>query len=79
MLAKQYVTKQLMDHWRNQIIFRDKWKWKHEDPKSMGLSKSASKREVNNDIVWPLETRKIVSKQPNLIPKATKENKQSQS
>ena len=41
-----------MDNWRNQIgnqkIPRDKWKWKwkHEDLKSMGCSKSSSKKEV---------------------------------
>ena len=38
------------DHWRNQTgnqkIPRDKWQWKHDDPKPMGCSKSGSKREV---------------------------------
>ena len=37
MEAKQYVTKLPMDHWRNQRgnqeIPRDKWQWKHDDPK----------------------------------------------
>ena len=41
---------QPMDHQRNQRgnqkIPKDKWKWKHDDPKPMGLSKSISKREV---------------------------------
>ena len=50
MEAKQYATKQPMDHWRNQTgnlkIPRDKWQWKHDDPKPMGCSKSGSKREV---------------------------------
>ena len=40
MAAKQYATKQPVDHWRNQRgnqkIPKDKWKWKHEDPKPMG-------------------------------------------
>ena len=35
MQAKQYVTKEPMDHRRNQRenqkIPRDKWKWKHDD------------------------------------------------
>ena len=35
MEAKQYVTKQPIDHWRNkrwyQTTPRDKWKWKHDD------------------------------------------------
>ena len=33
-----------MDHWgsqrRNQEIHGDKWKWKHNDPRSMGFIKS---------------------------------------
>ena len=42
--AKQYATKQPMDPWRNQRgnqkIPRDRWKWKYNDPKPMGCSKS---------------------------------------
>ena len=45
--AKQYTTKQPMDHWINQRgnrkITREKWKWKHDDPKPMQRSKSSSK------------------------------------
>ena len=37
----------------------DKWKWKHNDPKSMGCSKSSSKREIYSDTGLPQETRKI--------------------
>ena len=44
MEAKQYATKQPMDHWRNQRKFfkihRDKRKWKHNDPKPMGCGKA---------------------------------------
>ena len=40
MEAKQYATKQPRDHWRNQRgnqkISRNKWQWKHDDPKPMG-------------------------------------------
>ena len=43
MEAKQYVTKQPMDHWRNQRgnqkIPRGKWQWKHNCPKAMGHSR----------------------------------------
>ena len=53
MEAKQYTTKQLMDHWRNQRgnkkIPRDKQKQKHDDPRPMGCSKSGSKRETDSD------------------------------
>ena len=42
--AKQYASKQQMDHWRNQKgnqkIHRNKWQWKHDDPKPMGCSKT---------------------------------------
>ena len=34
---------------RNQKIPRDKWKRRHNDLKSMGCSKSSSKREVYRD------------------------------
>ena len=43
--GKQYAIKQSMDHWRNQKgnlkIPTDKWKWKHDNPKPMGCSKSS--------------------------------------
>ena len=43
MEAKQYDTKQPMDHWKNQRgnqkLTRDKWKQKHDNPKSMGCTK----------------------------------------
>ena len=49
MEAKQYTTKQPRDHWRsqkgNKKIPRNKWQWKHDDPKPMGCSKSSSKGE----------------------------------
>ena len=56
-----------MDHWVNQ---REKKKWKHDDSKLMGHSKSSSKRTVN-DTSLPQAVRKISNKQPNLISKAT--------
>ena len=79
MEAKQYATKQPMDCWRNQRgnqkIPRDKWKWKHDDPKLTGCSKSSSKMEVYSNIILPQETRKVSNKQPNLTPKATRERR----
>ena len=66
-----------MDHWRhqrgNQKIPRDKWKPKHNDSKPVGWSKSSSKREVYSNTILPQETRNISNKQPNLTPKATRE------
>ena len=45
---------------------KDKWKWKHKFPKSMGCSKSNSKKEVHSDTCLPQEARKITNKQSNL-------------
>ena len=46
-------------------------------PKPMGHSKSSSKREVYSDTSLPQETRKISNKQPNLTPKATRNEEQT--
>ena len=63
MEAKQYATKQPRDHWRNQRgnqkIPRNKWQWKHDDPKPMGCTKSSTKREVYSNTILPQERRKI--------------------
>ena len=62
MEAKQYVTKQPRDHWRNQSrnqkIPRDKWQWKLDDPEPMGCGKSSSKKEAYSYTRIPKETRK---------------------
>ena len=47
----------------------------HNDPKVLGHSKSSSKREVYSNTILPQETRKISNKQPNLIPKATRDRR----
>ena len=61
--AKPYVTKQTMDHWinqkRNKKMPKEKWKWKHNDPKPMGCCKSSSNTEVYRNTILPQETRKI--------------------
>ena len=41
----------------------------------MGYSKSGSKKEVYRNTNLPLETRKTSNKQPNFIPKATRETR----
>ena len=59
---KYYATKQQMVHWRNQRgdqkISGDKLKQKHNDPISLGHSKSNSKREVYSDTSIPQESLK---------------------
>ena len=47
METKQHATKKPMGQWWNQRgnlkIPRNKWQWKHDDPKPMGHSKSSSR------------------------------------
>ena len=54
-------------------ICEDKWKWKHNDPKPMGCSKSSSKKEVYSNTMVPQETGKISNKEPNLTRGITRE------
>ena len=75
--VKQYATKQPMNHGRNQRgnqkILWDKWQQWHNDPKSMGHSKSCSEREVYSNIILSQETRKISNKPSYFTPKATRD------
>ena len=63
MEAKQYTTKYPRDQWRNQRgnqkLPRNKWQWKHNDPKPVGFSKSSSKRGFYSNKIVPQETRKV--------------------
>ena len=60
----------------NQKIYGDKWKWKHNGPKSLGWSKKCSEREFYSRIGLPQKARKISNKQPNHIPKETRRKKE---
>ena len=68
--AKQDAPKHPIDQWRNQrwdqTIHEDKWKGKHKGPKSLGCSKSSSKRQVYGTTGLPQKTIKISNKKPNL-------------
>ena len=66
LLNNQEITEEIRG---NHKIPRNKWQWKHNDPKPMGCSKSSSKREVYGNTILPQETRNISNKQPNLTPK----------
>ena len=46
---------------------------KTQQSKSMGCNKSISERPVYNFKILPKEMRKISNKQPNVMPKATRE------
>lgn len=60
--TKQCTPRKQIDKWRNQReiqkIPRDKWKWKHSLPKSLGQNKVRSKREVYNNRDQTQETKK---------------------
>ena len=43
-------------------MHRNKWKWKHDNPKPMGFSKSSAKRKVHSNISLPQETREKPNK-----------------
>ena len=60
---------------RNQNMHRNKWKWKHNNPKPMGHCKSSANRKVHSITGLPQETRKKSNKWPNSTPKATWEGR----
>ena len=70
METKQHATKKPVgQQWiqrGNLKIPKNKWQWKHNDPKPMGWSKCSYKREVYSNTILPQETRNISNKQPNL-------------
>ena len=57
---------------RNQKHLETNEKWKYNMPKSMGCSKSSSRRKAQSDAGLPKETRKISRKQSNFTPKGTR-------
>ena len=59
LLSNQFFTKEIKE---KQKIPRDKWKWKHNDPKLMRYSKIHCKREVYSNTTLSQETRKISNK-----------------
>lgn len=79
MEAEQCASKQPTDQWRNQRgnkkMPKDKWKWKHHDPKPMRCSQSCSKREVYSNSSLSQETRRISHKIPNFTVKADRERR----
>ena len=79
MEIKQHISKQPTGYWRNQKgnqkISRNKWQWKHNNPKPMGCSKSSSKREVYSNTILPQEIRKTQNRQPYFTPKKTRKRR----
>ena len=55
LLNNQQITEEI-----NQNMHRNECKWKHSNPKPMGLSKSSAKGKVQSNTSLPQETRKKV-------------------
>ena len=73
--AKQYATKQPMDHWRNEREIKRYLDTNEENmrSKTYGMQQDSSKKEVYSNTCLPQETRKSSNKQPKLTPKRTRE------
>ena len=70
-LNNQQITEK--NQKRNQNVHRNKWK--HDNPKPMGFSKSSAKGKVHSNTSLPQETREKSNKYPNFIPKATRKRR----
>ena len=67
-LNNQQVTEEIK---REIKISRNKWK--HDNSKPVGCSKSGSKKEVYSNRILPQEIRKTLNRQPNFIAKTSGE------
>ena len=71
LLNNQWITGEI----KEKKIPGGKWKWKQKNLKSMGGSKSSSKREIYSVASLSQETRKIHNEQHNLKTKETRKRK----
>ena len=67
LLKNEWVMNEMKEE-----ILSNKWKWEHNNPKSVGYSESSSKGEIHSNTGLPQETRKISNKQSNIIFKGTR-------
>ena len=70
LLNKQWVTEEIKEDVKKHMET-------NENPKSMGLSKTTSRKEVYSNTSLHQETRKISNKQFNLILKGTRKRRTS--
>ena len=79
MEARQHVSEYPRDDGKNQKgnenMHRNKWKWKHDNPKPMGFSKSSTKREIHSNTSLPQEPRETSNKEPNFTYNASRKRR----
>ena len=60
MEAEQHTAEEPINHRRNQKrnqnMHRNEWRWKHNNPKPMGFSKSNAKGKIHSNTSLPQET-----------------------
>ena len=71
LLNNQEITEEI----RGKKMSKNKWQWKHYEPKPMGCSKNSSNREVYSNKILLQETRKISTKQLKITPKSISERR----
>ena len=60
LLNNQQITEEIKK--RNKNMHRNEWKWKHNNPKPMGFSKSSAKENVHSYTSLPQESREKLNK-----------------
>ena len=55
LLNNQKIREEIL---KNQNMYRNEWKWKHNNPKLVGHCKSKAKGNVHSNTGIPQETRK---------------------
>ena len=73
--ASEWTTNHRRNKKRNQNMHRNKWKWKHDNLKPVGFSKSSAKGKVQSSTSLPPETREKLNEWPNLVTKATRKRR----
>ena len=56
-------------------MHRNKWKWKHNNPKPMGFGKNSAKGKVLSNKSLYQETTEKSNKSPNFTPKVTRKRR----
>ena len=72
LLNNQDIIEEIKDEIK---IHRNKWQWKHDDPKPMGHNKSSSKMEVYGNSISPQEVIKTPNEQSNLTPEGARKER----